>query len=536
MLRLLVFLAIAAALAVVGVYLANNPGNVVLEWQGYRLETSVGILILAVLAIGVALVLLVELLRWLLGLPRRVREHRRHAREVRGYQALTGGLVAAAAGDIEAARAMHRQANRLLPERGSVLMLAAQTAQLEGREDEAHLKFRQMLRSRETELLGLRGLLAQAVRTGDQAEALSLARRAYRRSPTAPWVLTTLFDLLTRAERWQEALSLTPELVEQKLITENDARRHRAVLHHMLAVGARDENRPHDALKQARRALRLIPPFVPSAVLASDLAMQLGKRRLATRLVEDTWRSNPHPDLARAYARLVEGETPEQRLDRVEKRLRPLRPDHPELHVAVGELAIAAGRPERAREALERALALEPTPRVYRLLAELERSSGADPARIQDLLAKAAEAQPDHAWVCEDTGEVLPEWRPFGASGRFDVVRWAVPPRVAALQGREYAGLLMGAAGTGTGAAGGQPQPSPERQDGPAAPTTGDRAGGEAPPVPSPAAAAAAAEGAVVIEDAPPRGGRRDDGVAAAVPAAAEPGRSKPPAEMAAAG
>jgi len=55
MLRLIVFLAIAAALAVVGVYLANNPGNVVLEWQGYRLETSIGILILAVLAIGVLL-------------------------------------------------------------------------------------------------------------------------------------------------------------------------------------------------------------------------------------------------------------------------------------------------------------------------------------------------------------------------------------------------------------------------------------------------------------------------------------------------
>jgi uncharacterized membrane-anchored protein len=164
---------------------------------------------------------------------------------------------------------MHREADRLLPDRGSVLMLAAQTAQLEGKEDEAHLKFRQMLRSRETELLGLRGLLAQAVRTGDQQEALSLARRAYRRSPTAPWVLTTLFDLLTRAERWGEAMGLVPELVEQKLVTENDARRHRAVLHHMQAVGARDENRPHEALKEARRALRLIPPFVPSAVLAA---------------------------------------------------------------------------------------------------------------------------------------------------------------------------------------------------------------------------------------------------------------------------
>jgi HemY protein len=444
MLRLLVFLAIAAALAVVGVYLANNPGSVVLEWQGRTLETSVGILLLAVLAVGVALILLFELLRWLLGLPRRVRQNRRHAREVRGYQALTGGLVAAAAGNLDTARSLHREAERLLPDRGSVLLLAAQTAQLEGKEDAAHLKFRQMLRSRETELLGLRGLLAQAVRTGDRDEALSLARRAYRRSPTTPWVLTTLFDLLTRAGRWEEALGLSGELVAQKLMPEDEARRHRAVLHHMMAAGMRDENRPQEALKQARRALRLMPPFPPAAVLAAELATQQGKRRLATRLLEDTWRSAPHPDLARAYARLVEGETPEQRLQRVEKRLRPLRPDHPELHVALAELAIGAGRWDAARAGLERALALEPTPRVYRLLAELERATGS-PARAQEQLAKAADAQPDQAWVCDDTGEVLPEWRPFGASGRFDVVRWAVPARVATLQGLGHGGFLVAA-------------------------------------------------------------------------------------------
>ena len=38
----------------------------------------------------------------------------------------------------------------------------AQTAQLEGKEEVAHLKFRQMLDRRDAEFVGLRGLLAQA--------------------------------------------------------------------------------------------------------------------------------------------------------------------------------------------------------------------------------------------------------------------------------------------------------------------------------------------------------------------------------------
>jgi HemY protein len=187
-------------------------------------------------------------------------------------------------------------------------------------------------------------------------------------------------------------------------------------------------------------------------VLAGELANQQGNRRRAQRILEDAWRAEPHPDLARAYARLIETETPDQRLERVEVRLKPLRPDHPELHVAVGELAIAAGRHGRAREALERALALEPTQRVYRLLAELERVAGT-PTRAQDWLQRAADAQPDRAWVCEDTGEVVPAWRPLGNSGRFDVVRWTRPPQVSTMLGSEHGPFLV---------ADGSPPPPPE--------------------------------------------------------------------------
>lgn len=482
MLRLLLFIVIAAALAAVAVWFANHPGNVVIEFQGRTVQTSVGMLVLAFLAVGLALVVLVELLRWLGSLPGRVRRHRARQRELRGYQALTTGLVAAAAGNIEAARSLHREAERLLPERGSVLLLAAQTAQLEGREEVAHLKFRQMLRNRETELLGLRGLLAQAMRTNDRDEALQLARRAYRRSPTTPWVLTTLFDLLTRAERWDEALRLVGELAAQRLIPEDQARRHRAVLHHMLARSMRDEGRTRQALDEARRGVRLVPGFAPGTLLAVELAQQLGKQRQARRMLADAWQAAPHPDIARALAQLVPNETPEQRLRRVETVLKPLHPDHPELHVAVGELAITAEQWSVARSALERALALEPTVRVYRLLAELERATGNTEA-AQEWLTRGADAQPDHAWVCEDTGEVVPEWRPFGGSGRFDVVRWTTPPRFATLQGQEHGPFLV----PEKPAEPAPPEAAPDAKAPPAAepPAAKDEGSTEPPPKPS---------------------------------------------------
>jgi HemY protein len=170
--------------------------------------------------------------------------------------------------------------------------------------------------------------------------------------------------------------------------------------------------------------------------------MQLGRRRLALQVLEQSWRAGPHPETSRAYAQLDPSETPAQRLQRIETRLVPLRRDHPELLVLQGETAMQAEQWDVARSRLEAALAAEPSARVYRLLAELERHAG-NPGRAQEWLAKAADAPADKAWVCGDTGEILPAWQPFGPDGGFDTVHWSVPPRVATMIGNGSTSYIL---------------------------------------------------------------------------------------------
>ena len=102
-----------------------------------------------------------------------------------------------------------------------------------------------------------------------------------------------------------------------------------------------------------------------------------------------------------------------------------------------------AGDWDAARARLEAALDAEPTARVYRMLAELERQSRGDQAKAQEWLTRATDAQPDRAWVCDDTGEVLPSWRPVAPSGRFDAVHWNTPPKVATLMGTERTTYIL---------------------------------------------------------------------------------------------
>ncbi len=63
----------------------------------------------------------------------------------------------------------------LLAEPPLTLLLSAQAAQLNGDEQAARRYFTAMLDRAETEFLGLRGLVMQALRGGDEAAALGLS-------------------------------------------------------------------------------------------------------------------------------------------------------------------------------------------------------------------------------------------------------------------------------------------------------------------------------------------------------------------------
>ena len=439
MIRLIVFLVVAVALSWLATWLVNNPGSVLLTWQGVQVETSVAVAVVAVAVLTVLIVILFEILRWLRRVPARVSQARTRSRRDRGYGALAQGLVAAAAGDAAQAKVLNRRAGKLLEQAPPTLLLGAQTAQLEGDEGTARIKFQEMLKHRDTEFLGLRGLLAQAIKDGDSDTALTLARRAYQRRPNTPWVLTTLFELQTQAGLWTEAQSTVGDMARYRLIDSATASRRRAILFHQAALASRTKGRPYEALELAQKAHKRLPGLAPIAAHAAGLAAELNKPRLARKMLETSWRVEPHPDLARAYAAL-DGQTPADRLKQVE-RLHQLQPDHLVSELSLAEQALSARQWQTARAALERALKREPTATVYRLLAELEHAEG-DGEKARMWLAKAVDAPPDPAWLCRTTGEVRARWSAFGPDGRFDSLRWGQPPKIVPLLGGDRAELI----------------------------------------------------------------------------------------------
>ncbi|MGY9054740.1 MAG: heme biosynthesis HemY N-terminal domain-containing protein, partial [Alphaproteobacteria bacterium] len=125
---ILVFIAIVGVL-LAGNWLLDHPGTIVIDLPGFFSIDWSFALGATFLAIALACVLVGYLiLSLVIGSPWRIARHQRRGKRERGFQAISMGMVAVAAGDTIEARRQAGRARKLLPEQPMTTLLAAQSA------------------------------------------------------------------------------------------------------------------------------------------------------------------------------------------------------------------------------------------------------------------------------------------------------------------------------------------------------------------------------------------------------------------------
>lgn len=431
--RQTVFFLIKLAIVVaVAVWLADRPGEVEILWQGYQVETTVGILLLAVFLLMLIAAVVYRLWRGLVSAPGMIGRARAGSRRERGYRALTNGMVAIAAGDPEAARRFSRRAGDLLSEPPLTMLLSAQTARLSGDDASARRHFEAMLDHQETEFLGLRGLLTDALQRQDWGQALRLAQRARTLRPETPWVLQACFDLEVRLSRWADAQGTLAQIARSGLVQRSVSQRQKAAV---LLERSRESEAVGDAymaLEHARQAVTTAPGFIPAVIREAKMTASGGQVARAHKLLERGWIRDPHPEIASAYASLA-GDKEDDELAAVRRleKLHKLQPDAPAALVALARAEMDAHLWGAARSHLLRAAEIAESRDIYRMLAELETAEKDDTAAARDWLVRAQGVEPGSAWVCSACGTTSAHWQGLcGHCGSFNTLEWR-PPNVA---------------------------------------------------------------------------------------------------------
>lgn len=408
MTRILFYFILAIAVSVVAVWFANHPGAVTLEWLGLVVEAPVAIVILLLIVLMIAAALLYRLWCWLRGVPGVMKSGFAARGQRRGQGALTRGLIMAAAGDGAGAAARARAAAKHIAADDSLLMLLnARVGELAGEDEAVQTALHAMGDHEETELLGLLGLIREARVRGEAGDLLELGRRARDLDPKGAGTLTLLFELHLGAADWDGATQALAALARLRTVTKKQAARARAHLLVNQAMAVQTIDRAA-ASALAHKAHKADTGHIAAAVIAAGLARAEGQTGRAAAVLEAAWARQPHPDLAAAYAPLLEDQTATEGMAAIEKLTAPDR-DHFESRIVLAGQALAAGLLGLARDHLTALLEAAPPARACRLAAALARAEGGgeDDARRWELEAALA---PEGGWECVRCRRRWAEW------------------------------------------------------------------------------------------------------------------------------
>jgi len=431
LLRALWFFAQLAIVICAAIWIVSQKGAVDIEWNDYSVSLHLGIFLLFLTLFTLVTVAFFRVFGVIVSMPQGFSRRRKDRARAKGFQSLTRGFVAIAAGDSKKATQYAKEVRNLLPdERGLPLLLEAQAARLRGEEGAARESFEQLLGDKDAAFFGVRGLMKSSLDAGDTIKALSYAKTALDQNPKQPWILKSVYDLELQNQHWNEAYRLLERVKKARAIDDDHARKDEVALLLLLAEQDRLAGDESGNLKKIERAVKLAPDFSPAVVKLAEYYLSHNKNGKVTSLVERAWKTNPHPDLVVLWDRIapeVKSTDQARRLRWFEK-LVAIKPDSADGQIAAAKVAMDAGLWGEAKAYLTVAENLRRTSLVYRTRADLEEQSTRNPASVREWLDKAANAAPDAVWYCTLTGHIYDSWSPVAQPhGSFNTIQWGHP-------------------------------------------------------------------------------------------------------------
>lgn len=359
--------AIAAAAVGLGLLLRHSEGYVVIVSAPWRVELSLTLLVIAVLAGYVAFHALLRLGVSIARIPARVRAHRAERARAAARQALHDALLAFfqgryASAERSAASAMADEASR-----GVAAIVAARSAHELGRFAEREAFLSQATGAAAVDEARLTTLADLLIAQGKHGEAITVVRDLLRADPRNPRALRLRLEAERGLGRWDEAIASIEALRKAGALgaDEGEALLREARLQRLNAV-ANDAGALADTWQSLPTASRVEPGL---ALAGARLHLAAGNSAGARSIIEGALEQAWDTALVALYADCA-GEDALPLIERAERWL-PAHARDAVLLLALGKLCARQSLWGKAQGYLEASLALQPSQEGHTALAAL---------------------------------------------------------------------------------------------------------------------------------------------------------------------
>lgn len=353
---------LAAALAPV---FKSDPGMVQIHFQGWTLETSVLVLMLAVLIVWILVWAIVRIWKMPAETARKLKEQRSLKQLEKGLLALTEGDWQTAERALEKSASSHGRTT-------ARYLAAAEAADGQDAGDRAEYYLEQAdTRNRKQKFLVELTRARILMSNGQFEEARPVLEDLQQRQRKHPQVLEMLSRCYTELGEWEPLVKLLPVMLKAKMLDTEKA----AALKQQAAIVELQHGKTPEDLQADWRSLPKTIQRDPEVVRAfAERAVELQAPALTEEVIRNTLKREWDSSLLIPYG--VSGEDDaSKRLRQCEKWLQA-QPEDPWLHLTLGRLCAREELWGKAREHLVRSLEIEPSVAGYDALGQLLERKG----------------------------------------------------------------------------------------------------------------------------------------------------------------
>ena len=429
-------------LAVILVILARFPGYSVLNYYGYSIELSTGLLVGGIIVFFILFHQVLMLWKWMRKLPSRLKKSRMQRRANKSTELIIEAFNMIAAGDSKQALTMLEKARQLNKNDIFNAIFTAQTVYNQEDDEQSEQRFIALLKKEETRFLGYRGLVLLKTRQEKLDEAHHFLQKALQERPDSPWVLNKLFNWNVEHSSFSGAQTILEQLRIGGYLTKIEMQRKKAVLLWVKSEHCLKENNFEEFYESVIEALRLAPELTDATIALVGYYEESNRESKAWKCLKTGYRFNPHPDLLLGLKRLFKEKNSLEIYQRGEE-LTSTHPNHTTTHWLMAKLAIEAKLWGQARIHLEALRKIKVSQTYFELMGELEtQENPMNFEKIQNFYSQASHALRPPVWTCQSCYTVLTKWHAFCPSCHsFDQIIWEEESK--AKQGNANKGFLL---------------------------------------------------------------------------------------------
>lgn len=425
MIRLTYFSIIGIVIALCAYWITSNPGQVLINWQGWEIRFSVGALIILIILYTFTFLMVLKLLRWLnianfLSNPKRLAIKRAKAENL-----LDQAWGSYALGDFELALKQGQKAKSANGENNSVLRLLAKVTQKLEKEENPYLE--KLKLSSGNNIWVHKQDLNKQLQDKNWHAAKEIVSLMLEEHPKNPYLLKEAIMLNARLSDWENAKNSISSMEKNRsFFAKSDLNHIKAVIDYALALEEKAAGKKTDALSLLKKSLKNDPSFAPAALAAIKTLMEQDDFKTAEKILKAIWKIAPNDELSDSALDL----NPQESSTETYRRLKVLcdsAPHFAESQHLLAKAAIAAKHWPEARKALDTLIGSDKASKeTYMLLAKLEAKQKND-YDAETKFQKVAEQKPHgNKWLCHACGSNPQHYFPVcDECGEFDSVKWS---------------------------------------------------------------------------------------------------------------